>query len=828
MEEVEPPECPVCLQTYDAVAAIPRVLTCGHTTCEACLKQLPRPFPNTLRCTVCTLLVKIPNSLSALPKNLDLLHFCSVIQLRGPAEGDKINSPSSPPGNGKIRSVLFPSNTKSWSYEFFCKWKWWVVPTECISIEKREVLKSFESDRAMGFVLREKENVGLVKVGIFANDEEESKLFRASYESRIMTVLYGMKEEERHKLGITLNAAHKISHVGKAYGFWLNEDDNCVYIVWQRFASSNLTKFVLTEKDDEEERLSRDEISGLCMLGMEMCEILSRLHFEGLVIGCLSVSSFGFDDFGHVCIDLSEVLNSGMRVRTTVKRASKDLQVNLKSSLLDENGVFISPEMFLLFIDKEGFGFVSEKSRYVVGYASDVWSIGSFLVWLIVGNSFVDEMEIFLQYVVNAIKDKRCCDYSSLYISWMEKIAELLKLRLGSCCDSLCEMLCRCLEFDPENRPVVTELWKCLRDLIVKPRFDIGPGLRQKVKKEHTRNCILLGEICDIFKEIDKELKHCMKGKDENDAADADTVEGFSSGRFKCIEMRGHLDCVTCLAVGGGFLFSSSYDKIVHVWSLQDFTHIHSFKGHEHRVMAVVFMDGEQPLCISGDNEGIACIWKADFPFSESPMTKIFEKKDWRFSGIHAMAISGTEYLYTGSGDKLVKAWSLQDYTLSCEMSGHKSVVSSLIVWKGVLFSGSWDGTVRLWSLIDHSPLTVLGEGQFGNVGSVLSLSADRDLLFVGHENGIVKMWHNDVLLKSTQTHKGAVFSVGKKGKWLFSGGWDKSINVQEISEDVSGVDVIAVGSIPCNSTITSLVYCNGKLFVAQADSIIKVYYHGV
>lgn len=92
----------------------------------------------------------------------------------------------------------------------------------------------------------------------------------------------------------------------------------------------------------------------------------------------------------------------------------------------------------------------------------------------------------------------------------------------------------------------------------------------------------------------------------------------------------------------------------------QDFAHVHSFKGHEHKVMAVVFVDGEQPLCISGDNEGIVCIWEASFPFSEVPMKKLHEHKDWRYSGIHAMTNSGTEYLYTGSGDRLVKAWSLQ------------------------------------------------------------------------------------------------------------------------------------------------------------------------
>lgn len=73
-------------------------------------------------------------------------------------------------------------------------------------------------------------------------------------------------------------------------------------------------------------------------------------------------------------------------------------------------------------------------------------------------------------------------------------------------------------------------------------------------------------------------------------------------------------------------------------------------------------------------------------------------------------------------------------------MSGHKSVVSSLIVHGGVLYSGSWDGTVRLWSIGDHSPLTVLGDDKLGNVVSVSSLSADHSLLFVGHENGNIKV----------------------------------------------------------------------------------------
>ncbi|KAI8013946.1 hypothetical protein LOK49_LG05G01283 [Camellia lanceoleosa] len=82
-------------------------------------------------------------------------------------------------------------------------------------------------------------------------------------------------------------------------------------------------------------------------------------------------------------------------------------------------------------------------------------------------------------------------------------------------------------------------------------------------------------------------------------------------------------------------------------------------------------------------------IWGITDPFDQEPIKKLFEQKDWRYTGIHALAIYGTGHLYTGSGDKSIKAWSLQDYSLSCTMNGHKSVVSTLAVCNGVLYSGS-------------------------------------------------------------------------------------------------------------------------------------------
>ena len=98
-----------------------------------------------------------------------------------------------------------------------------------------------------------------------------------------------------------------------------------------------------------------------------------------------------------------------------------------------------------------------------------------------------------------------------------------------------------------------------------------------------------------------------------------------------------------------------------------------------------------------------------------------------------------------------------QDGALYCTMNGHKSVVSTLAVCDGVLYSGSWDGTIRLWSLNDHSALAVLGEDMPGNVTSVLSLTADGDMLIASFENGCIKVLYSFTLLELGSISQGVL-----------------------------------------------------------------------
>ncbi|KAL6211997.1 hypothetical protein ACLB2K_017220 [Fragaria x ananassa] len=772
---MELPECPVCLQNYDGASTIPRVLGCGHSACEVCLARLSHRYPDTIRCPACTQLVKYPpNGAAALPKNIDLLSLS--LSLSPP------QNPKPKPRQQSADVKVFNFLPRLWSDEFYSTWKDWVLGNDAVLVETEERDRLCENGA----------DVGLVKVGSLAGSGLGESGFEFSYNVRVLKCLSGMREEERRELGLLMRGGmRQCRRIGRVYGFWGNEEDGVLSLVCERGNGRVEEKLRGLRNGGG---FGRDGLEGFGVIGMEVCEAVMGMHLVGLVGGGLGVSCFGFDDFGGVFVDLRQVVMMGRRVWSGVggrKRNSGEEMGEVFGSLL-KDGDFVSMEVLFEVVQREGVVVECERLKYPVGRGSDVWSLGCALLSLLLGKEFSDEIG----------KMDHISDHSS-YASGIERVGDLV--------DS--------------------------RELTIKPQYDIMAGLERPFKENSTNYCLILGELCKIPKQMSEtQDEHVLQGKDVGGGADLDQIDeersesgfidGLAEGKIKSKVLQGHRDSITALAVGGEFLFSSSFDKTIHVWSLQDFCHVHIFKGHEHTIKALIYVDEEKTLCISGDSGGGIFVWGTCSPLGQEPLKILYEQKDWRFSGIHALAFRNG-YIYTGSGDRTVKAWSLPDGTISCTMSGHKSVVSTLAVCDSVLYSGSWDGTIRLWSLSDHSPLAVLREDTSGTVASVLSLAADRHMLVATHENGFLKVWRNDVFMKSIKMHNGAVFATGLDEKWLFTGGLDKTVNVQEWSCDEFQTDFRPYGSIPCDSVITTLLCWQGKLFVGYANRNITVFYYG-
>ena len=90
---------------------------------------------------------------------------------------------------------------------------------------------------------------------------------------------------------------------------------------------------------------------------------------------------------------------------------------------------------------------------------------------------------------------------------------------------------------------------------------------------------------------------------------------------------------------------------------MQDSTLVKTLKGHSQMVMAVV-INQKSSLCISGDYGGEICVWKVESGETDF-LVKWHHHQDWRYSGIASLAIS-SDFLYSGSGDRTIKAWSVQ------------------------------------------------------------------------------------------------------------------------------------------------------------------------
>ncbi|KAG2303506.1 hypothetical protein Bca52824_032157 [Brassica carinata] len=824
---MEPPECPVCLQSYDGDCTLPRVLSCGHTACEECLTNIPKKFPDTIRCPACTVLVKFPpQGPSALPKNIDLLRLFPSISNLTPEESTR---------NSKKPSFEFV--TRSWPDDFYAAWKDRILLLDAVSVEESEGsdFASSSSSRLCGYLKGgdddDDSKVSLLRVAsLFQRDGCGDSVFEFSYVLRMISCLWGMEDGERDELDVITRVKER--GVSRIFGLWGDLENGVLYLVGEK-----LTDFSWEEFDDVSED---NDASCLAVMGMQLCEALLGLHKEGVSTGCLSVSCLKFDEFGNVFVDLIELLETGRNVYGLISEETTSscgkpvgaLKMGLILKRLVKNGVFMSFEVLFELLKKQNLLITQSSSGSLVSCSSDVWPVCFLLLELLGGKRFSEE----LIESVSGVDAKECEgkieDLLVLYTGLTEKLNSTLESKFSGKFKSMVEILRQCYCLDPQARPVLTDLWKCNRELVMNHRFSSMFALHKTKPGKRKEFCLVLGELCRLVvvgsKELEEELLEMESGGGADEGKlEKDFVGRLSEGKIKSKDLRGHQDSVTGLAIGDEFLFSSSLDKTIHIWSLKDFSHVHTFKGHQDKVMALIYIKGAESVCVSGDGGGGIFVWSTSFPLEEQPLRKWYEPKDWRYSGIHALAYSEDGYVYSGSGDNTIKAWSLQDGRLVCTMTGHRSVVSTLVVLNGVLYSGSWDGTVRLWSLSDHSFLTVLGGETQGIVKSILSLAADEGTLVAAYQNGDIQIWRDDTSMKSMQIQSSAILSVALNGKWLFTGGWDKTVNIQELSGDEISLECTHVGSIPGSSVVTSLLYWEGKLFAGFADKTIKVYYSG-
>ncbi|KAK3135528.1 hypothetical protein QOZ80_5BG0420010 [Eleusine coracana subsp. coracana] len=585
--DADPPECPVCLCPFDAASAVPRVLPCGHSLCGVCIAALPPASASaaaSLRCPLCSQCVPFSRALgpSSLPKNLALIALLPTpasSSSRGPVTAAAAPPPLPLPLGAahsrllsRFRHAVLPEAAS---------------PLRSAPAPNRLALGSLDSDLGAPWFCTRGRLVSLLPIGTMDEVralEHEDAFYRPSYSARVLAAVSSLNDAAWEEVAGLITASSRLARqVCRVYGVWMGPEAAPLWMVSERHQRG--VSLLLEERIDGENRVSQ-----IGAVAMEMCEAIMGLHGEGLVLGCLGLDCFSLDRFGYCFLDLNQVLALCRGVRSGA--SSSDI------------GAFVAPEVVAVLGDTSRMKDCEFDG--VVGYHADVWSLGCLLVMLLTGDG---------KLVIGWSTD-------GSYDDWEKKLVTRLDVSLvGTELEPLFAITASCLSYDPKGRPEIADVWKCIRGLM--KCSNTALDLDDVLADEKSFQCLLLGKLSSMFVEScaaksDGKMQSssgsdesrsnqddpCNGGFPSNEANDCSGIDDPQSGGvFKSSTLLGHRDCVTGLAIGGGFLFSCSYDKTINVWSLKDLSHVQCLKGHEYKITAIIAVsDDNWSLCISGDS----------------------------------------------------------------------------------------------------------------------------------------------------------------------------------------------------------------------------------
>lgn len=325
-------------------------------------------------------------------------------------------------------------------------------------------------------------------------------------------------------MGFLLEASSRVPYgISKAYGLWLDVNEE---------QSSNL--YLVCEGFDERLKFSskpmkEDLMFQVGIVCMELCEIITNLHTEGISCGCFGVDCFYLNKHRHVILNLNEVIVLSRRLKVV------SFKGDYTSFLNDE--ILLAPELLTQFQKGPIKDFSIEDS---VNYSSDIWCLSCLVITHLMGN---------MQFVTELLRNPDQ-DFEEFYEDWKKKVLIKMEAVLtGTKFESLMDIIESCLSYEPQNRPHAINLFSAFQNVIMGSRSDEVASYDLVRPKESPNCCLLLSN----FYSVDVDIRDERDGSEGNVFDDAGKREnnGIAHGGNRDVTLIGHRDCVTGLAIGG-------------------------------------------------------------------------------------------------------------------------------------------------------------------------------------------------------------------------------------------------------------------------------------
>ena len=200
-------------------------------------------------------------------------------------------------------------------------------------------------------------------------------------------------------------------------------------------------------------------------------------------------------------------------------------------------------------------------------------------------------------------------------------------------------------------------------------------------------------------------------------------------------------------------LLSSSADKSVRLWSLEAWTCLVVYKGHDHPVWDVTW--GPFGLYfLTGSLDRTCRLWRTDHV--EDLRMFVGHDKDVDAVCFHP----NSAYVFTGSSDKIVRMWAVATGYPVRMFTGHVGNVTSLACSpSGKLLASADDaGTIIVWDLGPGKLKKRMRGHAKGGIWS-LSWSVESTVLASGAADGTVRIW--DVAISNDASGPNRVIGDG-------------------------------------------------------------------
>lgn len=167
-----------------------------------------------------------------------------------------------------------------------------------------------------------------------------------------------------------------------------------------------------------------------------------------------------------------------------------------------------------------------------------------------------------------------------------------------------------------------------------------------------------------------------------------------------------HTRHINAIAISSNdkFLATGGWDKLIRIWSPDDLSLIHTFKMHRSEVTALAFRKSH-PTLYSGSSDKSVIIWTLEDDDNRCMVEALYGHE----STVTSLDALEKERILSGGGrDQSIRVWKIVEQAQSVFESTQQSVDVVRYLDNKTFVSGGEDGSIRLWTTMKRTPLFVV------------------------------------------------------------------------------------------------------------------------